>query len=248
MAEKLRDQIARKLRESIVDGTYPPGSQLPYITELMDQYGAARETVRGAVGQLAHSGLVTTMRGHGTFVRDNTSVALAYHPERAAQLWSQQTGEAPAANQLVSARWEKAGPDVGERLSVAPDKQVLYRVRHHHRGRQVVQIHEGWIPADIVDRVGNIGANLDSVEDPPEKDLYTLMREAGDSPSEVTEDVLTRMPDPDDVEILGLPPGVPVLMTYRVTRDGSGSPVETSTFTGAGDRISLSYTVPLNQK
>lgn len=248
MAEKIGDKIARKLRESIVDGTYPPGSQLPHITELMEEYGAARETVRGAVRQLAHSGLITTMRGHGTFVRDNTAVALAYHPERAAQLWSQQTGEAPAANQLVSARWEKAGPDVGERLAVDAGEQVLYRVRHHHRGRQVVQIHEGWIPSHVVDQVKGTGADLANVENPPEKDLYTLMREAGISPSEVTEDVLTRMPDPDDVETLQLPPGVPVLMTYRVTRNASGHPVETSTFTGAGDRISLSYTVPLDRK
>lgn len=245
MAEKVRDRIARDLRERIIDGTYPPGSQIPHITELMSDYSAARETVRGAVSQLAHSGLISTVRGHGTFVRDNTAVALAYQPERAAQLWSQQTGEGAKSDQLVSTQYEQAGPDIGERLELDPSDSVLYRVRHHHRGRQVVQLHEVWLPESVVESIHNVGVRLDNVSDPPDQDLFTLMREAGISPTEITEKVLTRMPDPDDLETLQLPPGVPVLMTYRVTRNTKGQPLETSTFTGAGDRISLSYTVPV---
>ncbi|OLM28849.1 hypothetical protein Ae717Ps2_5968 [Pseudonocardia sp. Ae717_Ps2] len=44
MARKY-EKIARELRERITNGTYPPGSTLPALPELMATYEVARETV-----------------------------------------------------------------------------------------------------------------------------------------------------------------------------------------------------------
>jgi GntR family transcriptional regulator len=61
-------QIADVLASRIADGTYPPEGRLPAELELVQEFGAARETVRQAVQELRRRGLVETVAGKGSFV------------------------------------------------------------------------------------------------------------------------------------------------------------------------------------
>ena len=60
--------IADELAAKIEDGTYPPEGRLPSIADLVHEYGAARETVRKAVRQLAERHYVEVVPGKGAFV------------------------------------------------------------------------------------------------------------------------------------------------------------------------------------
>jgi GntR family transcriptional regulator len=62
-------QIAASLRDRIASGEYPPGSQLPSITDLAGEFGVATNTVRKALGILRDEGLIESVAGYGTFVR-----------------------------------------------------------------------------------------------------------------------------------------------------------------------------------
>ena len=59
--------IADDLTEKIRNGTYPPDSRLPSINDLVHEYGAARETVRHAIRELAERGWVEVVPGKGVF-------------------------------------------------------------------------------------------------------------------------------------------------------------------------------------
>lgn len=61
--------IAEKLRRAILDGVYAYRERLPAERELAGQYGAARGTIRAALGQLEDLNLVSRRAGSGTFVR-----------------------------------------------------------------------------------------------------------------------------------------------------------------------------------
>lgn len=240
-------EIAAFVRDRIGDGTYPPGSKIPSIPTLMDEFGVARDTVRDAVARLTQEGLVTPLRGVGTVVRDSSPVALAYAPTKAARVWAAQTGE-PDSDTVIETGWEQADPGIRERLGLPENSQVVHRVRHQRKGQQLAQIMEQWLPDHVVTSILNAtGTDLADINDVPKTDLFSLIRESGGEPAEVTETVLARMPDPEESGTLELPPGVPVLITYRVTRDTQAQPVETSTFTGAADRMSQSFTVPLTR-
>jgi DNA-binding GntR family transcriptional regulator len=60
--------IADDLTAKIQDGTYPPDGRLPSVNDLVHEYGAARETVRKAIHELAERGYVEVVPGKGVFV------------------------------------------------------------------------------------------------------------------------------------------------------------------------------------
>lgn len=62
-------QVAADLRERIRSGELVPGQALPSETAMHQQYGISRPTIRRVVGALRAEGLVVTIQGSGTFVR-----------------------------------------------------------------------------------------------------------------------------------------------------------------------------------
>ena len=63
----LRDDVYRRLRDAIVDGTFTPGEQLK-DGELADWLGVSRTPVREALLRLGTSGLVVALPGRSTTV------------------------------------------------------------------------------------------------------------------------------------------------------------------------------------
>src|SRR5690349_7175703 len=62
--------IAARLREQILEGALPPGTQLPSISELARRHETTPITVRRALRQLEEEGLVRVEHGVGTFAAD----------------------------------------------------------------------------------------------------------------------------------------------------------------------------------
>jgi len=61
-------QVARELRQAIVDGVYPVGSQLPTEHELCQQFSVSRYTVREALRRLRSDQLIESRPRAGTVV------------------------------------------------------------------------------------------------------------------------------------------------------------------------------------
>ena len=61
-------QLADVFRQRIARNRWPPGTKLPTLEALMQEFAVARVTVRQAMELLARDGLVSAERGRGTFV------------------------------------------------------------------------------------------------------------------------------------------------------------------------------------
>src|SRR6516165_11571119 len=66
--EPLYLQVVRVLKDAIVSGEYPVGSQLPTEEELCEQFSVSRYTVREALRRLREDSLVSSRQGAGTTV------------------------------------------------------------------------------------------------------------------------------------------------------------------------------------
>jgi DNA-binding GntR family transcriptional regulator len=61
-------QVVRVLKDEIVSGVHPVGSQLPTEEELCERFSVSRYTVREALRRLREDGLVSSRQGAGTTV------------------------------------------------------------------------------------------------------------------------------------------------------------------------------------
>jgi GntR family transcriptional regulator len=66
--EPLYQQLVRALKDEIVSGVYPVGSQLPTEEELCERFSVSRYTVREALRRLREDSLVSSRQGAGTTV------------------------------------------------------------------------------------------------------------------------------------------------------------------------------------
>jgi GntR family transcriptional regulator, transcriptional repressor for pyruvate dehydrogenase complex len=64
----LADQLAERLLDEIVTGTYPPDSRLPPEPVLAERAGVSRLTLREAIKDLRQRGVLRVQQGRGTFV------------------------------------------------------------------------------------------------------------------------------------------------------------------------------------
>lgn len=68
--QTLSEAVASKLAASLLDGSLPPGTQLPPERELMNQFGVSRTTVREALKSLEKNNLIESRPNVGWFVRE----------------------------------------------------------------------------------------------------------------------------------------------------------------------------------
>lgn len=111
----LRDDVYRRLRNAIVDGTFAPGEQLKDL-ELAAWLGVSRTPVREALLRLSHGGLVVTHPGRSTVVspldareaRDARDVIAAMHEVAAREAVPVLTDEDLATMQDANRRFALA--------------------------------------------------------------------------------------------------------------------------------------------
>ena len=68
---RVTDEVALRLEERILDGTFADGDMLPSEKQLAEQLGVGRRSIREALRVLEMKGLVEVQMGVGTLVRRN---------------------------------------------------------------------------------------------------------------------------------------------------------------------------------
>lgn len=69
-------QVEHVIRQRIITGEYPPGSQIPSENELSHEMGVSRVTVREALRELVRENMLVKVQGKGTFVAQHPSTGL----------------------------------------------------------------------------------------------------------------------------------------------------------------------------
>jgi len=68
--QRVDEQIAASIADTILDGAFPPGSTLPPERELAEQLGVNRTSLRQGLARLQQMGLIEARHGSGNVVRD----------------------------------------------------------------------------------------------------------------------------------------------------------------------------------
>jgi GntR family transcriptional regulator len=244
--------IVDQLRVSILDGRLDAGERLPSENELAERYGTSRPTVRRAIALLKAEGLVNTEQGRGAFVRPKPHVRLMLSGEnfrrhRRAGLSGfnaqiEEQGQAPE-QRLLEVAWVAAPREVALRLDVDEDARVVVRRRLFVVNGEPVAFCDSYYPADVAD-----GTPLAEPERIP-GGAYGLIEDSagpvGRRLKRSVDDLVCRMPTPEEVDGLKLASGVPVVRTLRTVYDSQGRAVEVQDTVAAADKHQFRYEVAM---
>lgn len=120
-------KLKNSLADDISQGKYQPGDVLPSENDLIKTWTISRITVRNAIKQLAHEGLVYTIQGRGTYVAE--SKITNYLPGLTSLYKDvQKKGLTP---QSIVLKFEhiSADHDVAARLHLSPGDPVIHFIR-----------------------------------------------------------------------------------------------------------------------
>jgi GntR family transcriptional regulator len=242
-------RVADDVRLKIQGNEWPAGYKLPTYDELAEQYGCSLAVVRKAVDLLKQQGLVVTMQGSGTFVRQR-AIARRHGMERYSRnRWStagkpvlvaEAEAQGRTADQRLRELAEVPAPiAVTERLGVEPGTPVWVRRRTTLLDGRPNQLADSYYELDIV-RDTKI-----MEEDTGPGGGFARLEDQGIRLDRIREELSTRMPTSPETVALQLPPGTPVIELIRTTYDDTGKPVEVMVSVIAGDMASFCYDFPI---
>jgi GntR family transcriptional regulator len=240
-------QIADHLREAISRGRLKEGDQLPSEAQLIGHYGVARMTIRSALRLLEAEGLINAEHGRGVYVRARPPVrrlasdrfAQRHRKEGKAAFIaeSEQVAATPAVD-MIKVTETRPPAEVADRLKVDDDDRVVVRSRRYLLDGRPVETAISYIPADLARGTPITDPN------PGPGGIYARLEEQGHTLERFTEEVSARMPTPEEVRLLALPPGVPVFRLVRTAYDIDGRAVEVCDTIMAADAYLLAYELP----
>lgn len=241
-------QVAAELREAILSGRLAAGTPLPSEDRLAARHDVSRDTIRSALAVLRSEGLITTVQGGATYIRDRRVIRLPLSrysrtltstpgPLGPFTATAQESGLTGSV-EVISAGLHPADADTARRLEIPEGAEVIIRVRHMKLGDtepETVQESTSTIPADLIrgSPIAGPGKVIGG--------LYAALAALGHIPTLMTEEVAARIATPEEAATLGLALGMPVFVIHRVTRDQGGRPIELLKVVATADRALLVY-------
>ncbi|MFN2494665.1 MAG: GntR family transcriptional regulator [Pseudonocardiaceae bacterium] len=220
-------RIADDLRSEIRSGAFVDGDRLPGENVLMERYGVARMTARQALATLRYEGLAVARKGSGVFVRLFKPIRRHGSNRLARSLWSEGGNiwgagfedRAVTVDHIAIDRVE-AGTELAEQFGVPEGSALLRRSRRYVVDDRPVQQATSFLPLDLVE-----GTRITEPDTGPGGVLARLV-ELGHTPAEFSETLTARMPTPEEVAELEMPPGTPVVAITRLAATEEGRVVD----------------------
>ncbi|MFJ4774150.1 GntR family transcriptional regulator [Streptomyces uncialis] len=249
MAPKWRE-LADRLAESIKRGEYEPGKRLPHIRDLVEAGEGSKSTVHAAYKALEAEGLVTSSRGHGTVVRQQTPLKRLGIARYDKAKWRDSDEVAFIADRVASGRSYRRGeqtqtvsrveapPAVASAHGLPAGSEVYARARLVKEGEQPTHTLTSYYRPEHVE-----GTRIVNPTPGPagRGGGFRVLYDAGYEIDHMKEELSARVPTSEEVRLLQLPPGEPVVELHRTTYTADGTVVEFAIGVHAATRFAWEY-------
>lgn len=233
------ETLARVLREDIAAGHLT--GELPSEAELGAEHGLSRGTVRKALETLEGEGLITSSQGQKRRVRETDRWCWPMHR------WESQHSQAEDAwavsiraqggtpNTEVSVSVEPASPEVAKALRVKEGEPVAVRRRVRSVNGEPHQLADSYFPYSLAQEHPVFLAPGD------QSAPGGLLASAGLAQARFADRIEARMPAPEEVRMLRLQPGTPLLVHHRTGYTADDRAVRHMVTRMGADRVEVSY-------
>lgn len=241
------EQVALALKRDIADGALPPGAQLPSFQALRERFGVSITTAQRALRILKDEGLIEGRVGEGNFVQEKRrhfahSSSYVAPTESGRWAWGDEAAAQgmKGSQRMKDVREVPAPEEVADRLNLTTGDPVVLRPRVMLLDGDPVELVDSYYPVDIardtpLARSGRMKGGSPAV-----------LAGIGHAGVEYDEKVKAGKATLEEAHALNLPGGTPVLRLARTVFDAEGQAVEACFMVLNGDRIELSYRLPVH--
>jgi DNA-binding GntR family transcriptional regulator len=236
-------QIAGHIRDQIVRGDLLPGADVPSERELAISWNVARPTAARALQTLRSQGLVSSIQGSGTYVRDPGAAPRARERYRMAADGSSMYGLAETV-EFLATEFDSAPPHVAEALQVHEGARVVRRARSLRKADgRVIELSTSWFAGEL------------AVAAPKLLEPERLIGGTARYLAEVTgrqvaygrDQVASRLATPEEVRLLHLEEPAAVLIYRFTVFDNRDLPLQTDDSTYPPDQWTFRQEYPLTR-
>lgn len=243
MAQAKYQEIADRLREQISSGELAPEDRLPSEPDLVQRFGASRNTVRLALALLTNQGLVVTRQGLGTFVQAPAKPFTAllsrvthqprhHYASTALPVVGADSREPQTVRFVVET--VPSTSSVAEKLELRPGDPVIVRRSLQHIEDLPWLLINSYFPMDLaadtpLARAGRI----------PQGSMK-MLAELGHEQAGFVDEIGARMPDAREMDFFRVSTGVPVIVVNR-TSYSTERAIRLTRYIYRGDRVRLAH-------
>ena len=229
-SKPLYKQVKQHLVHRVITGEWKPGHLLPSESKLAEEYGLSQGTVRKAIEEMAHEGLVSRQAGKGTFV---TSHEGDYHPFRFHKFFNEDDQRiAKDEAVFISSRPSAASGRVALALKLQPGSSGCETIRLRKSNNQPVLVETIFLPDNICPDARDL-----LQQDKPKSIYLFLERHYNLLITRVVEQVRARKATEQEAKLLFIQVGEPVLEVERTALSLGGEPIEWRTMVGSTESI-----------
>ncbi|MFE6973612.1 GntR family transcriptional regulator [Streptomyces sp. NPDC057682] len=244
-------EIASDIRTRIESGDLAPGAVLPSESQLINEYGYSRETVRAGVRALIEEGLVVTGWGQGKFVREEYPPVLwnwstlesrsrhenAVEGKTAGDQWASAiTEEGKTPRQEISVSIVEPPKRVRELLTLPPGSLTVARKRIRYVDNRPYALADSYFPQDLV-------KNTPLMEPRDVAAPGGVLASVGLVQVKYRDEISVRMPTLKEASDLNLPTATPVAEHMRTGYGEDGTALRCMVTILPGDRHKILYEV-----
>jgi GntR family transcriptional regulator len=217
----LYQQIKSLLLQSLEAGEWKSGAAIPSEQELAARFKVSQGTVRKAIDELSTENLLVRRQGKGTFVATPAEQHVQYRFLKLVPDNGDTHSEGPAQRQIIDCKRARASAEVARGLGLKAGDPVLQIRRVLSFGEVPTILEDIWLPGNAFK--GLTAERLRNDNGP----MYAMFeREFGVRMVRAGEKIRAVLPDPTQMELLGVSEATPLLSVERIACTYNDVPME----------------------
>ncbi|WP_254616572.1 GntR family transcriptional regulator [Burkholderia metallica] len=230
-------QLFVVIREQILRGRYAPGAILPKEEELCGQFSVSRITVRRALTDLEHAGLIKRRQGKGTFV--SLDLPESRPPATLGLVDSLRKTADETEVEVLQVEALEPPVEIRHQLAIEDNERAVYAARVRKIGETRVMVTESWVP----ERFGR-GVTAAKLQ---KRALYEILLSQGVKFGRVVQEITAVVADPRYAQLLAVDVGAPLLRLTRLLYDVDRQPVQHLTVHMSSEHSRILMDVSIDQ-
>jgi GntR family transcriptional regulator len=221
-------QLRQLLERAVAGGTLAPGEQIPTEASLCVRYEVSRTVVRQALSDLERTGLVTRLKGKGTFVSEPK--VSEFVAQSLTSLHEDLSGRGERLQtKVLRLEVEPVSPHVAAMLQLPESEQIVLLERLRFLRGEPLVVTTAYMPHSICAPILDLDMSDRSLFEAYEQELGLKLHRGSRA-------MEARAATTEVAHHLGLPEGAPVLVFSGVTYLEDGRPIEYFIGLHRGDR------------